>query len=129
MQDADLDGMVEGAEVLPDVVRDAVIAEGEEKFFAENTRERKGDVSKEDVGGTAKVVFAMEDVGDEGVGGVEGLAARLAGPLGGSEEVTAVDLLLKLEEEALLPDHAEDVAKGDAAVVDGVERVEGGNLA
>ena len=50
MQDADLDGMVEGAEVLPDLVRDAVIAEGEEKFFAENTRERKGDVSKEDVG-------------------------------------------------------------------------------
>ena len=74
MQDADLDGVVEGSEVLPDVVRDAVIAEGKE-FFAQDTRKREGDVEKEDTGGTAKVVFAMDDVGDEGVGDVKGLAA------------------------------------------------------
>ena len=42
------------------------------------------------------------------------------------KEVTLVNFALELEEEALPPDHAEDIAKGDDPVVDGVHGVERG---
>lgn len=42
--------MVEGAEVLPDVVRDAIVAENKEKFLAEDTREREVEVNQENIG-------------------------------------------------------------------------------
>ena len=38
MQDADLERMAEGEELLPDVVRDAIVAEDKEKFLAEDIR-------------------------------------------------------------------------------------------
>ena len=67
----------------------------------------------------------VEDVGDKGVGSVEGLQARLTGALSRGEEISLVDLVL---EKPLLPQHAEDVAEGDTAVVNGVQGVEGGHL-
>ena len=96
MKHADFEVEVEGAEVLPDGVGDAVVVEEEEELFAENAGEGEGDVAEEHVGGPAVVLVAVEDVGGEGVGGVEGLATRPAGPLGGREEVVPVCFGLEL---------------------------------
>ena len=72
--------------------------EDEEELFAEHAGESQGDVPKEDVCGSAQVMFTVEDVGGEGVGGVEGLPTRLAGSLGGGEEVALVNFALEFEE-------------------------------
>ena len=114
--------------MLPDQVGDTVVVEDEEELFTEHAGKSQGDVPEKDVGGTAQVLFPVEDVGSEGVGGVERLPTRLAGSLGGGEEVALVDFALEFEEEALLPDHAEDIAKGNPPVVDGVHGVEGGHF-
>ena len=113
--------------MLPYGIGDAIVVEEEEELFLEDTGEGEGDVAKEHIGGAAVALVSVEDVGDEGVGGVEGLAARLAGALRRGEEVVFVSFGLELAEEALLPSHVEDVAQGDTAVVDGVERVKGGS--
>ena len=128
MENADFYRVMESPEVLPDQVGDAVVVEDEEELFTEHAGKSQGDVPEKDVGGTAQVMFPVEDVGSEGVGGVERLPTRLAGSLGGGEEVALVDLALEFEEEALLPDHAEDIAKGNPPVVDGVHGVEGGHF-
>ena len=128
MEDPNFDRVVEGAEVLPYRVCDAVAAKDEQESLAEDTRESKGDVPKEDICGSAEVMSSVKDVGDKGVGGVEGLPTRLAGSLGGGEEVALVDFALEFEEEALLPDHAEDIAKGNSPVVDGCMGSRGGTF-
>ena len=56
----------------------------------------------------------------------KGCLPGLAGALGGGEEVALVDFASEFEEEALLPDHAEDIAKVDTPVVYGVHGVERG---
>ena len=119
---------MESPDVLPNQIGDAVVVEDEEELFTEHTGKTQGDVPKEDVCGSVQVMFLVEDVGGEGVGGVEGLPTWLAGALVGGEEVALVDFALEFEEEALLPDHAEDIAKSNAPVVDGMHGVEGGHF-
>ena len=92
VQDADADGVVQGAKVLPDVVGDPIGVEAEEELLAKDRREGKGDVAEKDVGGLAEVFVAVLDVGEEGVHSVEGLAAAQAGALGRCEQVVLGDV-------------------------------------
>ena len=103
MKDTDFEIQVEGTEVLPDMIGDAIGVEDVEELFAENTGEGEGDIAEEDIRRSVVCVALVEDVGEEGVCRVKGLPARLACPLGRGEEVVLVDLFLQFEEEALLP--------------------------
>ena len=94
MEDTDFEIQVEGMEVLPDVVGDAIGVEDVEELFAEYTREREGDIAEEYIRRSVVGMAMVEDIGEEGVCRVKGLPARLARPLGGDEEVVVVDLLL-----------------------------------
>ena len=50
-EDADTDGVVEGAQVLPDIVGDAGRVEAEEQLLAEDRGEGQGHVAKKHKGG------------------------------------------------------------------------------
>ena len=54
VEDAGTDGVVEGAQVLPNVVKDAIRVEAEEQLLAEDRGEREGDVDKEHKRGLAE---------------------------------------------------------------------------
>ena len=54
--------VVEGAEVLPHRVCDTIAAEDEQESLAEDTREGKGDVPKENICGSTEVMTAVKDV-------------------------------------------------------------------
>ena len=62
---------------MPNQIRDAVVVEDEEELFTENAGKSQGDVPQKDVCGSAQVMFPVEDVGGEGVGGVEGLPREI----------------------------------------------------
>jgi len=49
-EDADTDGVVEGAQVLPDIVGDAGRVEAEEQLLAEDRGEGQGHVAKKHKG-------------------------------------------------------------------------------
>ena len=87
MQDADTDRVMEGTEVLPDVIGDAVLVEAEEELLAENGGEGEGNVPEKYVCRLAEALMAILDVGEEGVDSIEGLAAAEAGTLGGREQI------------------------------------------
>lgn len=78
---------MKGAKVLPDCVRNAIIAQEEEEAFPEDARKGQRDVSKEDIRGSVEVLVPVEDVRDECVNCVEGLAAWLACTLGRCEKI------------------------------------------
>ena len=60
--DPNFDRVVEGAEVLPYHVCDAIAAKDEQESLAEDTRESKGDVPKENISGLTEVMSSVEDV-------------------------------------------------------------------
>ena len=62
MEDPNFDRVVEGAEVLPYRVCDAIAAKDEQESLAEDTRESKGDVPKENISGSTEVMSSVEDV-------------------------------------------------------------------
>ena len=72
--------------------------------------------------------MAVLDIGGEGVDGVEGLSVGLTGALGQGEEAAGDGLLCEGVEETLLPDHFQGIPQADAAVVDWVLGVEGGDF-
>lgn len=71
----------------------------------------------------------MEDIGDEGISGIEGLPPWLAGTLSRSEEIMGGHLPLKFRQEAFLPEHAKDITESNAPVVDRMEGVKRRGLA
>jgi hypothetical protein len=118
MKDPNFDREMECTEVLPDNVRNAIVAEDEQQLLTKDARESQRDVPEEDVRGTAEGALAVEDVGDEGISGIEGLPSGLTGTLSRCKEITGGHLPLEFRQEAFLPEHAKDITKSNAPVVD-----------
>ena len=129
MEDPNFDREMKGTEMLPDNIRNAIVSEDKQKLLTKHTRESQRNVPKEDVRGTAEGTLAVEDIGDEGISGIEGLPPGLAGTLSRGEEVMGCHLPLKFRQEAFLPEHAKDITKSNASVVDRMEGVKRRGLA
>ena len=73
MEDPNFDREMKGTEMLPDDIRNAIVSEDKQQLLTKDARESQRNVPKEDVRGTAEGTLAVEDIGDEGISGIEGL--------------------------------------------------------
>ena len=62
MEDTDFEIQVEGTEVLPDMIGDAIGVEDVEELFAENTGESESDITEKDVSGLPEGALAELNV-------------------------------------------------------------------